>query len=200
MLGELRFHPIVQRFHERFAVLLMKQQAVLRRQFGGACFRIIFIYVAQCFENVTAGIGETRRDFHKLPSSMREAVGQQDLDAFGKCGGVARQCVAHLHGRGQCFGTMRQHIAQIFAGVLAAGEVHRDLASFLCGHDAAGEHAGAIIRGFARHREYAHSGVVVVQHFALRGLPDQLVARGFDDFRLFFHDLPLRRSGQRDAQ
>ena len=72
---------------------------------------------------------------------------------------------------------MFEHIAQIFARVLAPGEVQRDPAPLLCGHDAGGEHAGAVVGWLARHAQHAHSGVVVVQHFALRGLPDQFVAR-----------------------
>jgi hypothetical protein len=63
-------------------VLLMKQQAVLRRQLGGARFRMIFTDAAQRFENVAAGFREVRGHFHELPSSKRQAVGPQDLDAF----------------------------------------------------------------------------------------------------------------------
>ncbi len=54
--------------------------------------------------------------------------------------------------------------------------------------------------GLARQAQHPHRGVVVVQHFALRGLPDEFVARCLDHLRGFFHDLPLRRGGQWDAQ
>ena len=84
--------------------------------------------------------------------------------------------------------------------MLAAGEVQRDPASCLCRHDAGSEHTGTIVGWLARQTQHAHRGVVVVQHFALRRLPDQLVTRGFDHLRGFFHDLPLRRGGQRNAQ
>jgi hypothetical protein len=59
-------------------VLLMKQQAVLRRQFGGARFRIIFIDAAQRFQNITAWFREVRGDLYELPSSVRQTVGRQD--------------------------------------------------------------------------------------------------------------------------
>jgi hypothetical protein len=95
---------------------------------------------------------------------------------------------------------MHEHIAQIFARMLATSEVQSDPASLLCRHDAGSKHAGSIIGRLSRHAQHAHSRVVVVQHFALRRLPDQFIGCGFDHLGCFFRDLPLRRSGQRDAQ
>ena len=165
-----------------------------------ARFRIIFIYVAQRLQNITAWFREVRGDFYKLPSSVRQTVGQQDLGAVGELGRIARQRITHLQGPGEIRCAVFEHIAQIFARVLAASEVQGDPASFLCGHDAGGEHAGAVVGWLARQAQHAHAGVVVVQHFALRRLPDQFIARRLDHFRRFFHDLPLRRGGQGNAQ
>ena len=72
----------------------------------------------------------------------------------------------------------------------------------------AGEHAGALrrialviarARPAFRQRQYAHGGVVVVQHFALRRLANQLLHRGLEHGRRLRHDLALRRHRQRDA-
>ena len=68
---------------------------------------------------------------------------------------------------------MSEHVAQIFTGVLAAREVQRNPLSLLRGYDATGEHTGAVIRRFARHPQHPHAGVVIVQHLALRRLPDR---------------------------
>ena len=131
---------------------------------------------------------------------MSQTVSEQNLRAVAQFGCIARQRITHLQGPGEIRGAVLEHIAQIFAGVLAAGEVQGDPASLLCGHDAAGEHAGAVVGRLARQTQHAHAGVVVVQHFALRGLPNQFVARRLDELRLVFHNLPLRRGGQWDAQ
>jgi len=58
----------------------------------------------------------------------------------------------------------------------------------------------ADVEGLAHHRQYAHSGVVIVKYFALGCLPDEFVPGRFDDFCRFFHDLPLRGGRQWDAQ
>ena len=48
--------------------------------------------------------------------------------------------------------------------------------------------------------QHRHGGVVVVQHFALRRLADQLLHRGLERGGRFRDDLPLRRGRQRNAQ
>ena len=111
MLRELRLHPFFKRLHERLAMLLMKAQALFGRQFGGASVRIIFIYSAERFQNVTAGFWKAGGDLHKLPAAMRETVSQQNRDAFGERGGVAGQCVGHLQRRGQSTRAMVENIA-----------------------------------------------------------------------------------------
>ena len=76
---ELRFQPLVQLLHHRAAVLLMKREPLGWRKLALARLRIIFIDVAQRLQNITAWFREVRGHFHKLPSSVRETVGQQDL-------------------------------------------------------------------------------------------------------------------------
>jgi hypothetical protein len=49
-------------------------------------------------------------------------------------------------------------------------------------------------------RSHAHAGVVVVNHFALRRLPNQLIPCRFDQRRSLLHNLPLRRRRQRNAE
>ena len=125
---------------------------------------------------------------------MRETVGQQDLGAVTQFRRVARQRITHLNRRAQLLRAVLQYIAQVFPRMLTPGEVQRDLLPSLRSHDAGREHAGAFVRWLARQTQHAHTGVVVVQHFALRRLPDEFVTRRFDYFRGFFHDLPLRGS------
>src|SRR3984885_12822026 len=115
-----------------------------------ACFRIIFIYVAQRFENITAGVREVRRHFYKLPAAVREAVSLQNLRAVTQFRGIARQRITHLQRRGEIPTAVLKRIAPVFAGVLAAGELQGDPASLLCGPDAAGEPPGAIVGWLAR--------------------------------------------------
>src|SRR5207245_7695479 len=124
-------------------MLLMKDEALRGRKAALARLRIIFIYVAQRLQNITAWFREVCGDLYKLPSSVRETVGQQDLRAVGELGRIARQRITHLKGPGEIRCSVLEHIAQIFARVLAASEVQGDPASFLCGHDAGGEHTGA---------------------------------------------------------
>ena len=96
---------------------------------------------------------------------------------------------------------MLQHVGHILARVLTSGEVQRDLMSGRRDRDdATGKHTGAIVGRFTRQPQHPHARVVVVQHFALRRLPDQFVTCRLDYFRGFLHDLPLRGRGQRNAQ
>jgi hypothetical protein len=62
---------------------------------------------------------KVRGDFHKLPSSMGETVGQQDLSAVTQFRCVARQGITHLNGPGEFRYAVLQNITQVFAGVLA---------------------------------------------------------------------------------
>ena len=103
----------------------MKPQALWRRQFGGARLRIIFINIAERFQNVTAGFWKAGRDLHELASSVTHAVGQQNRDAFGKRPVVERrvagQRVGHLHRCCQPLGAMIQYITQVQARADCAG-------------------------------------------------------------------------------
>jgi hypothetical protein len=120
---EPRFQPLVELLHDWSAVVLMKHEALGCRKMALARLRIIFIYVAQCFQNMAAWLREVRSDLYKLPSSVRQAVGQQDLRAIGEFGRIARQRITHLKGPGEICCAVFEHIAQILARVLAAGEV-----------------------------------------------------------------------------
>ena len=62
--------------------------------------------------------------------------------------------------------------------MLASGEEERDLPAFPGRNDAAGEHTRARIALRTFQFQHPHAGIVVVQHLALRRLPDQLIARG----------------------
>ena len=88
--------------------------------------RIIFIDVAQRFENITAWFREVRGYVYKLPSSMSQTVSEQNLGAVAQFRCIARQRITHLQRRGEIRSAVLEHIAQIFAGVLAAGEVESD--------------------------------------------------------------------------
>src|SRR5580698_9408714 len=99
--------------------------------------RIIFIDLAQRFENIAARFREVRGHVYKLPATMSHTVSEQDLRAVAQFRGITRQRITHLQRRGEIRAAVLEHIAQIFAGVLAAGEVESDPASLLCGHDAA---------------------------------------------------------------
>ena len=84
--------------------------------------------------------------------------------------------------------------------MLAPGEVQCDLPSRRGGDDPAGEHARAIIGRLALHVQHTHAGIVVMQHFSLRRLTDQLIVRWLDHFRGFLDKLPLCRRRQRNAE
>src|SRR5438309_1163954 len=84
--------------------------------------------------------------------------------------------------------------------MLTPSEVQRDVAARASRHDPAGEHARALVRWLAFHVQHTHSGVVVMQHPALRRLTDQFLVRGLDRLRCFLDDLPLGGRWQRNAQ
>ena len=60
--------------------------------------------------------------------------------------------------------------------------------------------ASALVAGLALHLEHLHPGVVVVQHFALRCLPDQFVPCRLDYLGHLLDDLPLGGCWQRYPQ
>jgi hypothetical protein len=109
---------------------------------------------------------------------------------------------------------MLQHLCEVLPGMPAAGEVERDPVSLTDRHDPAGKHTRALLRWIALQHENAHASVVVMDHRrktcppgpvvmdhrALRGLPNQFIPRRLDHLRNFFDDLPLRSRRQRDAQ
>src|SRR5260370_38415201 len=127
----------------------MKLETLGCRKMALARFRIIFIYVAQSLQNITAWFREVRGHFHELPSSMREAVGQQDLHAATECGHIPRQGITHLNGPGEIRHSMLQHIAQIFARVLPPSEVQRDLPPLMGRYDATGRQTARTLRVLA---------------------------------------------------
>jgi len=111
----------------------MKLETLRGRKAALARFRIIFIHSAQRLQNLTAWFREVRGDFHELPASVRQAVGQQDLGAVVKLGSIPRQRIAPLERRGEFARAMIEHVAQIFTGVRAAREVQRKRRLRLCG-------------------------------------------------------------------
>src|SRR5882672_65460 len=109
----------------------MKREALRCRKMARARLRIIFIYVTQRFQDITAWFREVCGDLYELPSSVRQTVSQQDLRAVGEFGRIARERITHLQGPGEIRCAVFEHIAQILARVLAAGEVQGDPASLL---------------------------------------------------------------------
>ena len=83
--------------------------------------------------------------------------------------------------------------------MLAAGEVQRNLAPRVGCDNPAGEYTGALVRGLALQAQHAHAGVVVMQHFALRRLADQLIVRRFDQLGGVRDHFPLGGRRQRNA-
>ena len=90
-----------------------------------------------------------------------------------------------------------QHHGHVLARMLRAGKEQRDSPGAHDRHDAAGEYTRTFIPGLAPQPQNAHAGVVVVQHAALCGLPDQLVPNRMEQFRSRFHQFPLRCGRQR---
>ena len=82
---------------------------------------------------------------------------------------------------------MLQQVGEVLTRVLPPGEEQSDLAILPERYDAAGEDAGALVLRLARQLQDAHAGVVIVQHLALRSLPDQLVEGWLGNCRCLFH-------------
>src|SRR5262249_21728799 len=71
-------------------------------------------------------------------------------------------------------------------------------------YNPAGEDTGpfgfALRRRFPRQLQNAYAGVVVVRHFALRGLPDQLFQCRPERLRFFLDHFPLRGRWKRNPE
>ena len=60
----------MQLLHHRSAMLLMKPQPLLRREAALARLGIMTVHLAQHLQYVAALLGEVRRHFDKLPSTV----------------------------------------------------------------------------------------------------------------------------------
>src|SRR5215470_8671523 len=149
-LGQLRFQPVMELLHHWAATLLMKLPALFRPQTTLSRLGLVTIHLAQHLQYIATLVGEVRRYFHELSSSMGEAVCQQNLHPRSQLRNIARERVAHLNGWARVLGTLLQHVGEVLAGMLASSEVQRNLAALAGGHDAAGKHAPAFVRRFAR--------------------------------------------------
>lgn len=126
LLGKLPFQPLVQIFHQRAAVVLMKTQALLRRHAlrGGNCVKMVDL--PQCFDEVLTFIGKVVGHLDKIAAAVCETICQQDLELFG---GIARQGITHLDRWIKTVLPLVQNGRQVFAGVFAAGAEYGDLAT-----------------------------------------------------------------------
>src|SRR5277367_825523 len=122
----------------------MKLETLRWRKFSRACLGIVFIYVAQRFQNIAALFWEVCGYRDELAATVRQAVGQQDLSAVAQFRRVARQGITHLNGRAELCYAVLQYVAQIFPGVLAPSEVQRYLFPLLGGHDRSEEHTSEL--------------------------------------------------------
>ena len=102
-------------------------------------------------------------------------------------------------GRGNSAARLANTSAEVFAGVFAAGKEQRDLAAFLCGNDARREDAGAAgpLRIFddtvvIEKLENLHRRVIVVEHLAGSGLPDELLESRLNELGAVADHFPLR--------
>src|ERR1700757_1381959 len=103
--------------HHWAATLLMKLQTLFRPQTTLSRFGIVTIHLAQHLQDIATLIGEVRRYFHELSSSMGEAVRQQNLHPRSQLRNIARERVAHLDGRPRPLGTLLQHVGEVLAGM-----------------------------------------------------------------------------------
>ena len=121
---------------------------------------------------------------------MRQTVGQQDFHVR-QLWRVPRESVAHLNGRIPLCRALLQNIGEILARMFPAGKVQRDAPLPPDRNDAAGEGSRAPVAGVAHQLQYPHARVIVVNHAALRRLPDQLLQYRFQRTRGRLHQLPL---------
>ena len=68
----------------------MKPQPLVRRQAAFTRFGIVAVHLAEHLQHVAAFAGEVLRHIYKLPASMRQTVGQQDLGPGSKPRHIAR--------------------------------------------------------------------------------------------------------------
>ena len=110
-------------------MLLMEAQPIYRRQTLVACSRIVVIDLAQHLQHITAFIGKVRRHIHELSSTVREAVGQQNLHSGAQLPNIAGQRITHLDRRLHAGCAMFQYAGQILPGTLQFAEVQRGFPS-----------------------------------------------------------------------
>ena len=85
-----------------------------------------------------------------------------------------------------------QNIGEILARMFPAGKVQRDPPLPPDRDDAAGEGSRAPVAGVAHQLQYPHARVIVVNHAALRRLPDELAQYAVPaELRGCLHQLPL---------
>ena len=102
-------------------------------------------------------------------------------------------------GRGNPFARCAQHIGEILSGVFAAGKEQRYFAALLRGDDARREDAGAA-RQFRifddavvlDKLEDLHRCVIVIEHLAGGGLPDEFLESRLHALCAVAHHFPLR--------
>ena len=94
-------------------------------------------------------------------------------------------------GASQLRRALLQNIGEILARMFPAGKVQRDPPLPPDRDDAAGEGSRAPVVGVAHQLQYPHARVIVVNHAALRRLPDELVQYAFELLRGCLHQLPL---------
>ena len=128
-------------------------------------------------------------------------LSQQNLHSARQLRHIPRQRITHLNRARKSLAHVLQHVGDVLARMLASGEVQRDPPALspvetmpLVNTPVRSSPVSAL------QFQYPHAGVVVVQHLALRRLPDQLIPRRLDQLRGLLDNLPLRRRRQRDPQ
>jgi hypothetical protein len=86
------------------------------------------------------------------------------------------------------------------AGMLASGEVQRDLPTCARRDDSAGEYTRPFLRRLAREPQRPACWCRVCGLLSLRRLPNQLIARRFEQLRGLLHNLPLGCRRQRNPE
>lgn len=143
---------------------------------------------------------------------MRVTVPGHDFHLLRQLGEVAGKRVAHLDGRSLPDDSLRQHPGKVLPGVPPPGEKQRYALPLPRGHNPGSEQPRALRRtrrwffplgGVGtgpRQRQNLHRRIVVVEHFALGCLADQLLESGPNHFGSFRDDFPLRRGRLRNSQ
>ena len=149
----------MQLLHPRQAMLLVKEQAFVRRQSPLARQRIVMKDGGQCLQYVTAFVGKAIHHIHKVPPGVGEAIAQNHPQRLGR---IPRQRIAHLYRGRQFGGTLPQQIDQVLAGVLASREEQRHPLPGKHTHDPGSKQAGARVGNRALETQNPHTGVVVV--------------------------------------